>query len=236
MSHNPFTLKQAVRPHLVRTGGGLSGEVADLRTDVKAALDTMEAQGGYFRTDEFTDPAGASANAFKTSFATTAAIQTFTGAALNGATGLSELKPPRNATITSTANAAVTAVAVVITGQIRNADGVLVTQTDTITTTAGGGVTDAGAKPFSKITSVVIPAMGGAGGSLQIGFGAMIGLSAKIKSRAGLIRPLREVSAGSVVTNGTFANPTGSPVTSYTPNTAPNGTADYAVTYEVDPV
>jgi hypothetical protein len=54
-------------------------------------------------------------------------------------------------------------------------------------------------------------------------------------SRAGLLAPLREIAAGSVVTNGTFVDAaTDAPHGTYEPNTAPNGTNDYALYYEVD--
>jgi hypothetical protein len=45
----------------------------------------------------------------------------------------------------------------------------------------------------------------------------------------------REIAAGSFVTNGTFALPSAAlPNGSYTPNTAANGTNDYAIAYELD--
>lgn len=235
MARNPFSQKAPRNPHLVRSGGGLSGEVADLRADVESAFDTLESQGGYFRTDEFTNPAAADADAIKTSFATSASIQSLVAANFDGVVGDDEMVPPRNVTITSTTNANVTAVAVVVTGLVRDSNGRLVAQTDTINTTNGGGATDAGTKPFSRVTSVAIPAMGGAAGSLQIGFGAAIGLGSKVKSRASLIAALRQVVAGAVVSTGTITNPSGSPVSLYTPASAPDAARDYAVTYEVDP-
>jgi len=234
MARNPFNKKRASRPHLTQ-GGGVGAEVADLRADVKEAWDALESQGGYLRTDEFTNPAVADVDAIKTSFATSASVQTFDEDDLNGAVGDGEMIPPRNVTITSTTHAHVTAVGVVITGKVRDANGDLVDQTETITTTNGGGATDAGTKPFSLITDISIPAMGGTSGALEIGFGAAIGLSAKIKSRAGLLAPIRQVAVGAVVTTGTFTNPSGSAVSLYTPAAAPDGSRDYAVTYEVDP-
>lgn len=197
------------------------------------ARDLMASRGANFRTDEFTNPVAASVNALKLSIATSASIQTFTGTQLDGATGTAEMVPPRNPTITSSSHANVTAVAAVFTGFVRNEDGVLVPQTCTINITNGGGTTDVGDRPMSVVTSIVIPAQGGTAGALQFGFGAMIGLAALVKSRAGLIAPLRQVAVGAVVTTGTFANATGSPVCSYTPASAPDGVRDYAVTYEV---
>jgi len=49
------------------------------------------------------------------------------------------------------------------------------------------------------------------------------------------MRPIREVYDGSVVTNGTFSTAaTDPPHGTYTANTAPNGTHDYALFYEAD--
>jgi hypothetical protein len=68
---------------------------------------------------------------------------------------------------------------------------------------------------------------------VAIGFGAVFGLSATIKSRAGRLAVIQEVAAGSVVTNGVFASSSASPPHgSYAPNSAPDGSKDYAVTYE----
>lgn len=235
MPHHPFVLKTADRPHLVRGSGGLSGEIGDIRDDVREAFAALESQGGYFRTDEFTNPAVADVDAIKTSIATSASIALYEDTALNGVIGGAEMIPPRNPTITSTANAHVTAVAVVFAGRVRNADGVLVERSVTVTPTGGGGTTDAGNEALSFIDSITVPAMGGTGGSLQFGFGPAIGLSAKIKSRAGLIAPIRQIAVGAVVVTGTFTNPSGAHGSLYTPAAAPDGTRDYAVTYEVDP-
>ncbi len=231
-----FGSKTAARPHLVRPGGGLSGEVHDLRQDVDAAFDELESGGGLFQTDEFTNVAAADPNGIVESFASSASEDVRSGAELDGAVGGAEMVPPRNITITSSTHADIDAVAVQIVGQVRDDQGELITQTDTITLTDGGNATDVGTKAFSLVTSITIPAQSGTGGALEVGFGAIIGLSKPIKTRAGLTAPLREVAGGSVVTNGTFTTAAAQgPHGTYAPNSAPNGTLDYAVTYEVDP-
>ncbi len=194
----------------------------------------LSGKGANLRTDEFTNPAAADVDAIKTSIATADAQQVYSGAALNGAVGSDEMIPPRNPTVTSSAHADVDAVAVVFSGFVRNEAGELVAQTCTVTVTDGGGVTDAGDRPMSIVSSITVPAMAGTGGSLQFGFGDMLGLAAKMKSRAGLLAPIRQVVAGAVVTTGTFATPSGSAVTGYTAASVPDGTRDYALTYEVD--
>jgi hypothetical protein len=216
--------------HLVLRGkGGLPGEIADLRGDTEDAFLAMQANGGYIHTDEFTNVAAADVDGIKLAAATAATPQAFTAANWDGVLGTAEMVPPRNATITTSSHADVDAVAVVITGRIRDFMGLLVAQTDTINLTDGGGATDAGIKAFSFIDGVAVPAQGGAGGSLSIGWGVLIGMSRPMRSMAGLLRPLREVAAGSVVTNGTFAAT--APNGTYSPNSAPNGTNDYALTF-----
>lgn len=220
------------KPHLVQPGkGGLAGEIADLRTDVEAAFDLMQDNGGYIHTDEFTNVAAADPDGIKLAAATSDAIQAFTSADWDGILGTGEMVPPRNATVTTTAHANVDAVVVAIVGRVRDITGALIAQTDNITLTDGGGVTDAGTKAFSFIDSATIPAQGGAGATLSIGWGVLIGLSRPMRAMAGLHRPLREVAAGSVVINGTFA--TTAPHGTYSPNSAPNGTNSYALTYVV---
>jgi hypothetical protein len=219
----------------VRGGGGIAGEIADLRADTKEAFDTLEAQGGYFRTDEFTNPPTADVDAIKTSIASAATLRTFSGADLNGVVGGDEMVPPRNPTVTSTTHANIDAVVVTFRGKLRNAFGELVDHEVTLTTTDGGGATDVAADVLSIVEEIEVPAMSGTAGALEFGFGAVIGLSAKMKARAGLLAPLRQIAVGVVVTSGTFANPVGGLVTTYTPASAPDATRDYAVTYEIDP-
>lgn len=216
--------------HLVQRGkGGLPGEIADLRLDTEDAFKAMQVNGGYIHTDEFINPAASDVDGIKLAAATAATPQSFTSANWDGVLGTGEMVPPRNAAIATTAHANVDAVEVVVTGRVRDFMGLLVEQTDTITLTDGGGVTDAGTKAFSFIDQVDIPAQGGAGATLSIGWGVLIGLSRPMRSMAGLLRPLREVAVGAVVTNGVFAAT--APNGTYSPNSAADGTRDYALTY-----
>jgi hypothetical protein len=228
-----FGFQIGIRPHLTR-GSGLSAEVGDLRRDINESFAKLENEGGYFRTDEFTDPAAADVDGIKESIATTATIRVFSGAQLDGDVGGEEMVPPRNPTITSSQNGHVTAVNTVWAGKLR-VDGKLVPHSVTLATTNGGNTTDVSTSVLSIVESITVPAMGGTAGALQFGFGARMGLSEKARARAGAVLPLREIADGSKVTNGAFANPAGSPVTVYTPNAAPNADKDYSCTYEVDP-
>lgn len=229
-----FGKERAVQERFTR-GTGPEGEIGDLRRDVERTFQRLEDGGGYLVTEEFTNPAAADVNAIVLSMASSNAVAALTADDLDGVVGNDEMVPPRNVTVTTTTHADIDAVAVVVTGRVRNSEGELVAQTDTITLTNGGGTTDLGDAMFSIVDSVTIPAQGGAGGAVEIGFGALIGLGNAIKARAGLRAPLRQVAVGAVVTTGTFSAPaTNPPHGAYAPAAAPDGTRDYAITYEPD--
>lgn len=244
MTSHSFGSRGPVASHLVTPGkGGIAGEVADLRRDVEAAFSYLEGAGGVLlggmvALEEYTNLAAASTTAIKTAAASSASAQHFVrtsdadGGTFDGALADAEVVPPRNATITTSTHANIDAVAVVITGRVRNAAGALIAQTDTITLTDGGGVTDAGTKAFSFIDDVAIPAQGGTGGTVAIGTGILVGFAKKIRSAAGRIMRILEVTDGSLVTNGTFAAT--APNGTWSPATAANGAHDYAVFYIVD--
>lgn len=233
-----FGTQKAKVPHLGAAKGasGLTGEIGDLRADVEAAFLAFEKSGGLFHTDLFAAPAAPTVAAHKTAFATSASAQSFSRAStqLDGSLAATELVPPRNVVVTSTSHAHVTAVIVAITGRVRDITGALVAQTDTITLTAGGGASDAGTKPFAFVDKVDIPAQGGASGSLQIGTGALLGTSAKVRLGAGgASLVLMQLTDGTPVTNGVFA--AAAPVSTFAPNSAANGTRNYTIIYAVDP-
>lgn len=217
-----------VLPVQVGLGEGATTELATLRDVADATM------GGVFWWDSYTDPAAADTDFFVASgTATTAASRTWT---VSGALPLlnSALTGgfARRVTITSTANAAFTSVVMTIEGTDANDLPI----TGTITTTAGGGATDSSTHAFKTVTSITLPAQGGAGATFQMGFGAGLGLTKPLRARQGVNVVLREHAAGSLVTNGTFALPAAvQPYGLYTPNSAPNGSQDYAILYEVAP-
>ncbi len=231
-----FGTKRPNVPGLATLGqAGMKGEIADLRRDIEATFTELEGYGLPF-LQEFIDLPAAVANAHMLSFATAASIQSFSRAAgtMTGAQ-TAEMVPPRNVTVTSTINAHVTALAVAIVGRVRDITGALIAQTDTINTTNGGGATDAGTKAFAFVDSISIPAMGGAAGSLTVGFGVVCGLRRKLKSAAGMPVVLQQITNGALVTNGTFvAAATSGPHGTWAPNSAANGTNDYALVYMQD--
>ena len=235
MASKLFGNKHPITPHLVLGPGGLAAEIYDVRRDVEAAFSAMESGGGLVRTNEFTNPVVADTNGIKLSIATDTSVASYGTASLDGVVGAAEMVPPRNLTVTASASVDVTGGVVTFTGRVRLADGSLAAATATATVVAGGGATYASTGVLSFVDSISVPAQGGVGGTLEFGFGARIGLNSKIKARAGLTAPLREIAVGVVVTTGAFALPAGCPVTVYTPAAAPDGARDYAVTYEVDP-
>lgn len=227
-----FSKKAPVKPHLVQTGatGGVAAEVADLRDDVKRELAPMAA----LSEEEFTNPPAADVDAIKTAFASAVTAQSYSGAALNGVVGGADLLYPRNITVTTGAGGTPADVPATMTVTGLDVNGDVLTETINISQTAGTAV---GAKCFKRVTQLDFPVGQGTGGTMEVGFGAIIGLGKKIRVLAGAVSLLKEHAAGSVVTNGVLANPTTSPPNgSYAPNSAPDGTRDYWVLYAFDPL
>jgi len=224
-----FSNQAPVKAHLVRGTGGIAGEISDLRDDVRNVLAPVAA----LTVEEFTNVAAADADGIKLSFASVATATSYTGAALDGVVGVAAMSPPRNITVTTAgvtpadAPATLTVVGVDINGDAIS-EAIAIPQTATIAV---------GAKAFAKVTSLALTAGDGTGALLTVGFGALIGLGEKLVTRAGFSGPVREIAAGSVVTNGVFASAAvGAPNGTYAPNSAPNGTNDYCLYYEYDPL
>jgi hypothetical protein len=152
-------------------------------------------------------------------------VYTFTGIV-----GGVVLDYPRNVTITTSNHAATWQQHVHVTGI--GPDGASVTDSLAL----ANNTTVVGTKLFSRILSILVDPQVDALGTISVGIGGVLGLSKAIKSRAGLVTALKEIAAGAVVTNGTFAaSGTGIPNGTYAPNDAPDGTKDYAVYYEYTP-
>jgi hypothetical protein len=141
------------------------------------------------------------------------------------------MSPPRNITVTTAGGTPADAPA---TATIVGTDvnGAAITETITVAQTATIAV---GAKAFAKVTSITLPVGQGAGATVAFGFGALMGLAKKIKTRAGLTSAVREVVAGAEVATGTFAaSAVGLPNGTYSPADAADGARDYALYYEFD--
>ena len=194
-------------------------------------LSSSTASVPAFVTDEFTAPAAASPTAFVLAIATSTSPVTLSGAGLTGGTGAGALSPARNVTVTvGGLGAGITnGSAVVLTGT--DPTGAVQTETVTLTVVGSPGIF-LGLKLFASLTSVAIPAQAAATATIAVGFGVLLGLSQKVRSRAGRLAVLQEVSGAVALTTGTVANPASCPVASYSPVAAANGVLNYAVTYE----
>lgn len=183
--------------------------------------------GGIKHWDEFVNPPTADVDYFVTTASTVASQVVITSFA-----NTTPLDPPRNVTFTASNSTDFNAVSMVVEGTDLHGR----VMTETIALTDNGNTTNSGVKCFRTVTRITIPAQGGAGGSYTIGFGPVMGLSKPIKSRQAVPVVIKEIAAGSGnPTAGTFvAADSASPNGSYSPNSAPNATRDYAVLYEVD--
>lgn len=185
------------------------------------------------RQQTFTNLAASDDDAIKTAIATVASTVTYSGADLNGAIGAGAISPPRNILITTAGGTPADAPATAtITGTA--IDGSAQSEVINVAQTA---TTAAGVKAFASVTSIALSAGQGTDATLAFGTGVVVGLDSKLRDVGGAANGgvVKEVANATVVTNGTFVLPaTSPPYGSYSPNTAPNGTNDYAVVYMVD--
>lgn len=212
-----------------KTAKVISHDIAN-GTAASRYIDVAVVESGFV-VDELTNPLAAAAAGLKAATATVTSTVSLTAADLLTA-GKDELAArPRNITFTTAgvtpANAPATAT---VTGTDVNGDAI----TETITLAQTATIAE-GAKAFKTITAIDYPAGDGTAATVSIGYGNKFGLSRKARTRAGAVMRGTEISAGSVVTNGTLVvAATGLPNGTYTPNTAPDGANDYAIAYETD--
>lgn len=147
-----------------------------------------------------------------------------------GATGKPDF--PRNVVVTVTHGSSIVACNGVITGI--DVYGRTITETWSVTAT-GTTKTYTGVTAFYRVDQItVISASDAEANTLKLGTGAVLGLSMPNP----IASAVKETSAGSVVTNGTFVAASTSANAdkrgTYAPNSAPNGSTDYAVWYVCD--
>lgn len=128
------------------------------------AVGGVAGQGG-----PMTAPAATATAIIATGGASSGSIQTITS--FNGALGGGEFFPPRNVTLTFNSNADWDATTAVVTGTDENG----VTVTENLSIPNGGAATVTGAQVFRSITSLVIPAQSGTGGTFTMGVGTILG-------------------------------------------------------------
>lgn len=232
-----FGDQSPIKRHLLRGTGGLQGEVSDVRNDVGSVMGRMAA----ITVDEFIDVALADVDAIRLATAVIdTAERTLSGADLDGVVGGAEMVPPRNITVNTTGGTPGDAPAnVTINGKVRNGEGKMVAQTETIAVSqiVGQAVGDLA---FSVVESIVEEQGDGTAASLSYGFGVVIGLGQPLKTRGGVAAVLAEIANGTplgiAAVTGTFVDAaTAAPNGTYEPNTPPDGSIDYVVYYEYDP-
>lgn len=122
--------------------------------------------------------------AIKTSVASAATAQSYSGAALNGSIGAGAINPPRPPTVTTSGTLAslVAGSQVVFTGL--NGLGMVITSTATIGAALG---TFAGDYDLSSVTAIDVDAQAGTAAAFTFGTGARAGLGTIVMRRAGLV-------------------------------------------------
>lgn len=224
-----FQLSRPRIPHLSVAGkSGVAGELADLRQDIDATLKPLAA----LTVDEFTAPVAADVDGIKLAALSTLAASAFVAADLDGVVGDNVMDPPRNITITNagTGTAADAPASATVTGI--DVNGAVMSETISVPQT---GTIVEGVKCFRKVTGITMPVGQGTGATISFGFGALLGLGKKARSRAGLVPLALEVMSGAYVTTGSLSSPsTNAPHGAYTPAAAPNAARNYAIWYELD--
>lgn len=182
------------------------------------------AGSGNVPTDEWTNPAAVLTTALKIATATQVAPLTISSFVAGGVTAL--VTYPRNITFTGGSTTADCPSTVDLVGTDINDAALL----ETVALTAGSGT---GVKAFKSLTSAAFGAGGGTAGTVAIGIGGKLGLSQPAKTRVGVVNVIREYAVNAVVTTGTYVIAATSPPNgTYAPSSAPDGTRDYALTYE----
>ena len=170
--------------HLVNPGGGLAGEIFDLRKDIAGELGVL--LGTVI--EEFTNLPGVAtpgAAVLKAATATVASIVTLTSTDLLDAGEAMLLKHPRQLTFTTAGTTPADAPAnAVITGTDMN--GAVQSETLVLSQTAAA-VTSV--KAYRTITSIVYPAADGTGATIAIGVGAAFVYPATATVRAAVTVP-----------------------------------------------
>lgn len=180
-------------------------------------------------------PAATSTTALKAATATTVADQTILAAAMLSGGKNALLAYPRIPTFTlAGADASHGPTSIDLVGT--DIDGNALTETISITPSAA---TFPAVKAYKTLTSYTCKGATGTDATVAAGIGSTFGLPKKIKSRADRYAVLQEVysasGTGAVVTNGVIVAPgTCAPYGGYTPNSAPDGTKKYSLSYEQD--
>lgn len=215
-----FTRTAAKLAHLLTHG--MSAEIADVRQDLAIEMGPLAA----LAVEEYVNPVAGTAAMLLAATASTVAVQTYAAAALLAPGKAALLASGRNVTFTTAGTTPADAPATVVVAGT-GMDGKALSETVTIAQTA---TIATGVKIFKTITSITYAAGDGAGATISIGVGNLLGTTRLPKVRAGLANVVREVANGAAVTTGTFVAAN----RSYLPAAAPDGTKTYCLVYEFD--
>lgn len=232
-----FGDQSPLKRHLLRGTGGIQAEVGDVRNDIGSVLGRMVAM----TVEEFVDVAVADVDAIRLAAAVDdSGIRTLSGTDLDGVVGTTEMVPPRNITVDTTGGTPGDVPAeVIVRGKVRNGEGKMVAQEETITVSQIVGQA-AGSLAFSTVEEIEEAQADGTDAELSYGFGDIIGLGQPLVSRAGAEAVLMEIENGTVYAgdalNGAFTDAANAaPNGTYEPGSVPDDSLDYAVYYEYDP-
>ncbi len=139
-------------------------------------------------------------DAIITAYTTSTAIQTFSGTALNGAVGGTEMQPARKVTVTTSSHADWSATNITVTGV--NHLGQVVT--DTLASADAGNETLTTTSFFRTVTSVVFAAQGGTGGTATVGISVLTATPAITAFRGVAIRQPMKTT---IASNGLYGYP-----------------------------
>lgn len=170
MTSKYFSKLKARRPHLVRPGGGISGEVNDLRNDVDDAFEALEANSIAALMVDIADAQAGDADGIMTAQASAATAQVFTATNFDGllapGTGPAIIRCPKRIQIVIAGATPAHFLGGTVTLVGKDADGLA--QTEALTVAAGAGTTN-GTKFFSELSSASFPASSGTGATIQLG-------------------------------------------------------------------
>lgn len=176
MASRYFGNQTARRPHLVKAGGGLSGEVSDLRSDVEEAFLAFEASSVAQLASSITPIQALDADGIMTAQASAAVPQVFThtnfDGILNPSTAGAIIKCPKRITIVIAGVTPAQYLGGNVTLVGTDADGKA--QTEVVVTAAGAGTTTS-TKAFATLTSASFPASSGVAATIGLGVAAEIG-------------------------------------------------------------
>lgn len=141
----------------------------------------------------------ADVDAIVTAYTTSTAIQTFSGATLNGAVGGTEMQPARKFTLVMSSHADWDATSATLTGVNHLGQSV----SETLTIPNGGNSTVTSTGRYRSITSVVIPAQSGTGGTATFGIAALDSIA--LIDLVGV--SIRKVVKTSIATAGLYGYP-----------------------------